>query len=40
LLRLRLLTAGADYLASAFPKPDLKLNHRCAAGHRAAALRL
>ncbi len=30
----------ADYLASAFPKPNLDLNHRCAAGHRAAALRL
>jgi hypothetical protein len=32
--------AFADYLASAFPKPNLNLNHRCAAGHRAAALRL
>src|SRR4029453_6948427 len=26
--------AFADYLASAFPKPNLNLNHRCAAGHR------
>ncbi len=32
--------AFAGYLASAFPKPNLNLNHRCAAGHRAAALRL